>query len=185
MLSSRIPRAATYLRFGFTNLCGDRNSRCDFRFFSPGYRIVLYAGHIRRNRMLGHSNVRNVGRGDRSVCGHRFFALPLHPCKEKPCFSKKSCCARGPGLPLKSDTIRPGRSEALPLSTERSGRWLLRTPIPKRGMATKKDAIQKTPSVPREARDTAVLMRKKYALRHPLPSEKCVTSHFPAILPTD
>ena len=89
MLSSRIPRAATYLRFGFTNLCGDRNSRCDFRFFSPGYRIVLYAGHIRRNRMLGHSNVRNVGRGDRSVCGHRFFALPLHPCKEKPCFSGK------------------------------------------------------------------------------------------------
>ena len=39
--------------------------------------------------MLGHSNVRNVGRGDRSVCGHRFFALPLHPCKEKPCFSGK------------------------------------------------------------------------------------------------
>ena len=34
-------------------------------------------------------------------------------------------------------------------------RWLLRTPIPKRGMATKKGAIQKTPPVPCEARDTA------------------------------
>ena len=34
-------------------------------------------------------------------------------------------------------------------------RWVLRTPIPKRGMATKKGAIQKTPPVPCEARDTA------------------------------
>ena len=34
-------------------------------------------------------------------------------------------------------------------------RWVLRTPIPKRGMATKKVAIQKTPPVPCEARDTA------------------------------
>ena len=39
-------------------------------------------------------------------------------------------------------------------------------------MATKKGAIQKTPFVPCEARDTAVLMRKKYALRHPLTIRK-------------
>ena len=39
--------------------------------------------------MLEDSNVRNVLRRDRFVCGHRFFALPLHPCKEKPCFSGK------------------------------------------------------------------------------------------------
>ena len=37
--------------------------------------------------MLEDSNVRNVLRRDRFVCGHRFFALPLHPRKEKPCFS--------------------------------------------------------------------------------------------------
>lgn len=78
-----------YLRFGFTSLYRDRNSRCGFRFFSSGYRIVLYAGRIRKNRMLGHSNIRNVLCRDRFVCGHRFFALPLHPRKEKPCFFRK------------------------------------------------------------------------------------------------
>ena len=39
--------------------------------------------------MLGHSNIRNVLCRDRFVCGHRFFALPLHPRKEKPCFFRK------------------------------------------------------------------------------------------------
>ena len=32
--------------------------------------------------MLGHSNVRNVGRGDRSVCGHRFFRYLCIPVRK-------------------------------------------------------------------------------------------------------
>ncbi|CBK63404.1 hypothetical protein AL1_08530 [Alistipes shahii WAL 8301] len=99
-------------------------------------------------------------------------------------FGKILLCARsGPAAEIGHDQARPQRGATFEYGKVR--RWLLRTPIPKRGMATKKGAIQKTPFVPCEARDTAVLMRKKYALRHPLPSEKCVTSHFPAILPTE
>ena len=82
-------------------------------------------------------------------------------------FFEKSCCARGPGLPLKSDTIRPGRSEALPLSTERSGGGCFVHRFQKEEWRQKRAQYRKLPLSRAKHRDTAVLMRKKYALRHP------------------
>lgn len=48
-----------------------------------------YAGGSCKNRPLGHSNAGMYPVRNRFVCGHRFFVLPLHSRKEKPCSFRK------------------------------------------------------------------------------------------------